>query len=126
MEIKRRNTPAKDKVLNMLKNSDSALSQDMIEKELKGTANRVTVYRILNSFCEDGIAHKVVSESGKNYFALCKGCQPERHSHDHVHFQCIKCLRVECLNQPIEIILPKNYQFITMHNFVTGICNHCN
>lgn len=126
MEIKRRNTPAKEMVLKMLQKSDSALSQDMIEKELNGIANRVTVYRILNSFCEDGLVHKVTSEVGKNYFALCKGCEHQKHSHNHIHFQCVKCSKVECLNQKVEVILPKGYQFINMNNVVSGICNNCN
>lgn len=124
MEIKRRNTPAKEMVLNMLKNSDTALSQDMIEKELNGIANRVTLYRILNSFCEDGLVHKITSDAGKNYFALCKDCV-HKHTHNHIHFQCLECSKVECLNQKVEVILPKGYKFINMNNVVSGICNNC-
>lgn len=126
MEIKRRNTPAKEMVLEMLQSAENALSQDMIEKELNGIANRVTVYRILNSFCEDGLVHKVTSDAGKSYFALCKGCQHQKHTHNHIHFQCVKCSKVECLNQKVEVILPKGYSFINMNNLVSGICNNCN
>lgn len=63
--MQRRNTPAKQEILLMLQDAHSALSQDMIEQQMKGTVDRVTIYRVLNSFCEDGIVHKIVSDEGK-------------------------------------------------------------
>ncbi len=125
MKTKRRNTPATQKIMELLKSSDSAQSQDMIEEKLQGSVNRVTIYRILNRFCEDGITHKVVSEDGKNFFALCRNCGKKKHFHNHFHFQCIKCEKVECLEQPVEITLPKGYDFINMNAWISGICKNC-
>ena len=69
--MKRRNTPAKNAILTLLNQAGTALSQDMIEEKVKGEMDRVTIYRVLNSFCEDGITHKVLADDGKYYFALC-------------------------------------------------------
>ena len=88
--MNRRNTPSKEAVLQVLQKSKDALSQDMIEEQLTGKIDRVTIYRILNRFCEDGITHKIVADDGKKYFALCRDCEhtPEHH-HDHIHLDGI-------------------------------------
>jgi len=123
--MKRRNTPARQEILDILEHSSSALSQDMIEQQMTVEADRVTIYRILNRFCEDGIAHKIVAEDGKSYFARCSACDEHKHHHDHFHFKCIKCAVIECLNQPINITLPSGYQVTEMNCVVNGICNKC-
>ena len=67
--MKRRNTPAKNEILNMFHEARTALSQDMIELQMKGSIDRVTIYRVLNSFCEDGLIHRVTvgNHLGQNY-----------------------------------------------------------
>jgi|SRR5215217_949358 len=123
--MKRRNTPVKQAILGMLEQSATALSQDMIEKDLDIAADKVTIYRVLNSFCEDGIVHRAVSEEGKSYYALCKGCKGEKHVHNHFHFKCIRCEKVECLQERVAIKLPERYTFATMNCWVSGYCKDC-
>lgn len=123
--MKRRNTPARQEILEIIEKSSSALSQDMIEQQMTIEADRVTIYRLLNRFCEDGIAHKIVAEDGKSYFARCNSCDEHQHHHDHFHFKCIKCAVIECLNQPINITLPAGYQVTEMNCVVNGICSKC-
>lgn len=123
--VKRRNTPAKKAILDMLEISQTALSQDMIEEEMKGKMDRVTMYRILNAFCEDGIAHKVVSDEGKTYYALCNNCENEKHYHDHFHFKCLRCSKVECLKDEIQITLPQQYTSVNVNCWVSGYCSQC-
>jgi Fur family transcriptional regulator, ferric uptake regulator len=122
--IKRRNTVARQAILSMLQTADTALSQDMIEQRLQGVADRVTIYRVLNSFCADGIAHSVVSDEGKTYFAACTGCK-EQHTHDHLHFRCLKCQRVECLGDQTRVVLPQGYQAVNINCWVSGYCIAC-
>lgn len=124
--MKRRNTSAKQAVLNILKLSSRALSQDDIEKEVKGSMDRVTVYRVLNSFCEDGYVHKIISDDGKHYFAICLDCKEEKHDHNHFHFRCLKCKKVECLKEEVMLKLPVGYQLENMNCLVTGYCSNCN
>jgi Fur family ferric uptake transcriptional regulator len=123
--MKRRNTPARAAILSILENAASALSQDMIEEQLAINTDRVTIYRLLNRFVEDGITHKVIAADGKSYFALCQTCNHADHYHDHFHFSCTKCGKIECLKEEIKIQLPKGYHFENMNCIVNGICAAC-
>ncbi|RZJ55293.1 MAG: transcriptional repressor [Flavobacterium sp.] len=123
--MKRRNTNSKDNVLSILKSANAALSQDMIEAAVNGEMDRVTIYRVLNRFCEDGIAHRAMADDGKYYFALCKGCKQERHTHDHHHFRCLSCSRVECLQDTVVAHLPEGYVQAGINSWVTGYCKSC-
>ncbi|WP_207433151.1 Fur family transcriptional regulator [Sabulibacter ruber] len=123
--MKRRNTPAQQAILAMLKSSPSALSQDMIEQQLKGEADRVTIYRVLNRFCEDGLTHRIVSDDGKSYFALCKKCEKHHHAHDHFHFRCVHCQKVECLEEEVKASLPAGYSALNVNCWVSGYCAEC-
>ncbi len=123
--MKRRNTPAKSAILNLLKDAGTALSQDMIEEKVKGEMDRVTIYRVLNSFCEDGITHRIVADNGKYYFALCLNCSDEAHSHDHFHFRCLTCETVECLDEEVTVTLPQGYVMQNINSWVTGYCKNC-
>lgn len=123
--MKRRNTPAKTAILTMLKDANAALSQEMIESKINGEMDRVTIYRVLNSFCEDGITHKILADDGKYYFALCQSCGVHDHNHDHFHFKCITCQKVECLDEHVTVSLPAGYVQKSITSWVSGICNNC-
>ncbi|MBC3541749.1 Fur family transcriptional regulator [Rufibacter sediminis] len=123
--MKRRTTPAQTAILDLLKSSGSALSQDMIEQKMKGETDRVTIYRVLNRFCEDGLTHRIVSDDGKSYFALCHGCQGNHHTHDHFHFRCLTCQKVECLSEKVQVSLPQGYRATNVNAWVSGYCAGC-
>ena len=123
--MKRRNTPAKTAILTMLQDAGSALSQDMIEEKVKGEMDRVTIYRVLNSFCEDGVTHRILADNGKYYFALCLNCEEHKHTHDHFHFRCLKCEKVECLKEAVTTTLPAGYVQKSISSWVTGYCKDC-
>ena len=123
--MKRRNTPAKQAILTILNSSAAALSQEDIEQKISGSMDRVTVYRVLNSFCEDGYVHKIVSDEGKNYFAICISCKEKKHSHNHFHFRCLNCMKLECLKQEVDVKLPKGYKLENMNCLLTGYCKDC-
>jgi Fur family ferric uptake transcriptional regulator len=123
--MNRRNTPAKKKILELFGSSGSALSQDRIEAALNGEMDRVTIYRVLNRFCEDGITHRIVSDEGKYYFALCHGCSHDKHAHDHYHFRCLDCHTVECLKERVVVNVPEGYRIATINSWVTGYCCNC-
>lgn len=123
--MKRRNTPAKSAILTLLKDANAALSQEMIEAKINGEMDRVTIYRVLNSFCEDGITHKILADDGKYYFALCQTCGEQDHNHDHFHFKCITCQKVECLEEHVTVSLPVGYVQKNITSWVTGHCKSC-
>lgn len=123
--MNRRNTPAKKAILELLQAENTALSQERIEAALKGEMDRVTIYRVLNRFCEDGITHKILADDGKNYFALCRSCKSESHNHNHFHFRCVTCDKIECLDENVAVRLPDGYTMKTVAGWVTGLCASC-
>lgn len=123
--MKRRNTPAKEAIFQILHASKTALSQDAIEQKVKDSMNRVTVYRVLNSFCEDGYVHKILSDDGKFYFAICLNCNEAKHHHDHFHFRCLKCQKVECLEEEVKVKTPRGYVLESVNCLLTGYCPSC-
>ncbi len=123
--MKRRKTKSKEDVLKTLKSNGTAMSHDMIETKIEDY-NRATIYRILNRFQEDGIVHRIVGIDGKQYFAICTNCEQKNHSHNHLHFQCTNCKRVECLKEEPRIDLPKNYVMHDFNGLISGLCGNCN
>lgn len=121
----RRNTQPKEAVLALLTNTKKAMSQDAIMKQMQVEADRATVYRILNRFCEDKIVHKVVADDGKQYFAVCIKCDEKTIPDNHFHFRCTRCETIECLPSMVEFSLHKKYKVQRMNCILIGICRDC-
>jgi Fur family ferric uptake transcriptional regulator len=121
----KRNTVSKQMILESLKKSQSAVSQETLQKELGNTVDRATIYRVLNSFCEEGIIHKILGDDGKFYFAICMNCSEKKHRHNHFHFKCMTCGKIECLPNEMEVQLPQGYQSVTFNGFISGYCSDC-
>lgn len=123
--MKRRQTPSKQVVLSTLIAARRALSQEDIEKQVTGSMDRVTIYRILNAFCEDGITHRIIGEDGRSYFAVCMNCTEYGHSDDHFHFRCRQCGRIECLEETVRVTAPAGYVVEQINCLLTGSCALC-
>lgn len=123
--MERRNTPSKDAVLSVLTASNKAMSQDAIEKKIEVDVDRVTIYRILNRFCDDGVLHKIVADDGKQYFALRRECKEKALPNNHFHFRCTNCQTLECLPALVNFSLPENYTVETLNCVLIGICKDC-
>ncbi|MDY0779432.1 Fur family transcriptional regulator [Tenacibaculum sp. IB213877] len=123
--MKRRNTPTKEAVLDLLLRSGKAMSQDAIQERIDIDINRATIYRILNRFCEDGVLHKIVAEDGKQYFALCVKCDESKKPLHHFHFRCTQCDTIECLPIPVIFSIDTAYSVETVNCVLTGTCKEC-
>lgn len=122
----RRHTKTQQMVLEYFEQTDGAVSHEMVEKSLGNQMNRVTIYRILNRFEEDGVVHKIVGDDGVSYYARCENsCDHNHHRDNHVHFRCEKCNSISCLEQTISVDLPENFQMTNMNFLVTGVCALC-
>ncbi len=121
-------THARLKVLELFQLYPFALSQPFLEKNIQ-SIDRVTLYRTLNTFEENGIVHKVIDDTYTLKYALCSdfcSAQPE-HKHEHIHFQCTKCQLTTCLDVQIpKIHFPNGYSIAEFHFSVKGICKKCN
>lgn len=123
--MKRRNTAAQEAVLSVLTSKRRAMSQDAIVKQMDIDADRATIYRILNRFCEDEIVHKIVADDGKQYFAVCVKCDDMPANGNHFHFRCTKCETIECLPARVEFSVPEKYIVRQMNCVLVGICREC-
>lgn len=123
--MKRRNTETQKAVLSVLTSQRRAMSHDAIAKQLEVEADRATIYRILNRFCEDEIVHRIVADDGKQYFALCIKCDENALPANHFHFRCTKCETIECLPTLVEFSVPKNYVVQQLNCVLVGICKDC-
>ncbi|WP_225035625.1 Fur family transcriptional regulator [Winogradskyella sp. SM1960] len=123
--MKRRQTPTKSAVLDVLTKAGKAMSQDAIEQEIPIDINRATIYRVLNRFCDDGILHKVIAEDGKQYFALCDRCDDTHKQHQHYHFKCTVCETLECLPSEVSFSIPQGYVVQNVNCVLTGVCKNC-
>ena len=123
--MKRRNTATQEAVLSVLTSKRRAMSQDAIVKQMDVDADRATIYRILNRFCEDEIVHKIVADDGKQYFAVCIKCEEKKLADHHFHFRCTKCETIECLPNEVQFSLEKGYLVESVNCILTGICKDC-
>lgn len=130
--LKRNNlkiTQPRLRVLEIISNKKSAISQPELEKIVGKDIDRVTLYRILGSFDEKGILHKVFDLNGTATYAICSTKCTAKHHHDqHIHFICSVCNSVYCLDEVSipKISLPSNFSLHSIAINAVGLCDKCN
>lgn len=112
-------------VLEFFLRKGKALSIKDIQEELKDS-DRVTLYRILNAFTENGVLHKIPDDSGQVTFGLCHDtCDAKDHNHDHMHFKCLECGNIECLEQHVPPVSIPGYRITEANLTLKGVCKSC-
>ncbi|WP_316803173.1 Fur family transcriptional regulator [Pedobacter nototheniae] len=121
-------TGARLQVLDVLSNRDSATSQPYLENIIGKEIDRVTLYRILKTFEEKGIIHRILDNQGTANYAICSNaCTAHNHHDEHVHFNCNNCLKVYCLDEMKipALKMPTGFEVYGMNLIVSGICKDC-
>lgn len=121
-------TPHRLRVLETITQKHAAISQPDLEKILGKDVDRVTLYRILASFEEKGIVHKIFDLNGTATYAICaQGCSENHHHDQHVHFICSICNSVFCLEETTvpRINLPPNFTLHALAINAVGLCDSC-
>lgn len=123
-----RKTGCRLSVLELLLQHNFALAHADLEKHLGTSYDRVTLYRTLHAFKEQGLVHSITDLNGVMKYALCReACSHLQHQHDHIHFSCNKCGQTYCLNEvrlePLS--LPEGYQATDVQFSVQGVCKLC-
>jgi len=116
------------RVLDIIDHKESAISQPDLEKILGNDIDRVTLYRILASFEEKGILHKVFDLNGTATYAICSTECTSHHHHDqHVHFICSSCNSVFCLDEITmpDIRVPSGFALHSVAINAVGTCDKC-
>ncbi len=122
-----RRTNCRIDVLRLFQSSKAALTLSDLEKNVQGH-DRATLYRTLTSFIASGLLHKIPNETGMATYGLCpSSCGPDAHQHNHIHFQCNACRRMECIDQQIvqQVQLPQGYESQQAHLIIDGLCPNC-
>jgi len=94
--------------------------------------DRVTVYRTLNSLVDAGLAHRVDPGDRVFRFSLTDHarCSEHHHVHEHPHFVCDSCGKVECL-EGAEVVIkskdkPADARTLSQRDAVLhGTCGTC-
>jgi Fur family ferric uptake transcriptional regulator len=123
-----KHTRQRVRVLEEIVMNNTAISQPDLEKKIGAEIDRVTLYRILNTYEDKGILHRIIDINGTANYAICSSsCSAENHHDEHVHFNCTKCSKIYCLNATVpNVQMPKGFLASTINSIVYGICNVCN
>ncbi|WP_426061734.1 Fur family transcriptional regulator [Hymenobacter sp. B1770] len=121
-------TTVRRAVLQVVAESAYALSGSEIEQQLPPDTDRITLYRTLKSFEENGLVHRVVDTSDVVRYAACSiECSTHEHFDNHVHFKCTSCQHIYCLNQVTvpAVTLPARFEVSTRDYLLGGVCREC-
>ncbi|MFP5471702.1 MAG: Fur family transcriptional regulator [Bacteroidia bacterium] len=123
-----RATPFRLAVLDVFKQYKNAIGLTTIEEEV-GSHDRITLYRTLKTFTEQGIIHEIVLPGGEKRMALCAhDCEHDghEHQHEHIHFQCKKCNEIFCVEvDKFPKLKLKNFSIDSVEITAKGLCKKC-
>lgn len=116
------------RTLEVISTKKSAISQPELEKLIGKEIDRVTLYRVLASFEEKGILHKIFDLNGTATYALCStNCSEHNHHDQHVHFICRSCNSVFCMDEITlpSFNIPEGYKLEAVAINALGLCDQC-
>ena len=112
--------------LKILAKAGKPLSQEQIAKRLgKKRLNKVTIYRILESFCKAGLVHKAFTEKRAVHFELANRCSEIQ---CHPHFTCTNCGITNCIvgvSVPLVKGVKKGFVVQRQQVRLEGLCPAC-
>ena len=120
-----RATPARVRVLQLLRAAPKPLSHPEIEQALgPAVLDRVTLYRVLDWLVDAGLAHKAAD--GQRLYRFSAAEAGATHG-THAHFRCEACGRVLCLDlaPPTAPDLPPGFRLTGMEVDLHGLCPEC-
>lgn len=127
LEHKIRPTPMRILTLKLLREQKAALSLSAIELGME-PADRVTIYRTLKTFKDNGLIHMIDDGTGSPKYALCKHEHTKAvHDEIHVHFFCTTCEQTTCLENSYipSIDVPAGYSPVETSLLIKGTCKSC-
>jgi Fur family ferric uptake transcriptional regulator len=122
-------TPMRMLVLEQMMLQKQNLSLTEIETLLY-PADRITIYRTLQTFVKNGIAHAIDTSNNGSVYALCSSdCNMEAHTDNHPHFYCESCKKISCNDDFIFNLEsrsgPAKYKINKIEVSIKGICPEC-
>ena len=126
-QFKLRHTTCRLEVVAFFLSKNFAIAHIDLEHAFKKQFDRVTLYRTLKTFLDQGIIHKVLDDEGTPKYALCPSACAHLHHHDHVHFKCNACGHTTCVEDIFipPITLPQGFKVEAKNLLLSGICPNC-
>ena len=112
-------------VLGVLLEEGRPVTHEQITAKLAETApNKVTIYRVLESFIEADIVHKAFLRERAWHFELADRCTA---SQCHPHFTCTSCEATYCFTDAALPMTKSPKGFTILHQCVQlqGLCPKC-
>ena len=120
-------TAVRELVAGVFLEKKHALSLFDIENSLPWS-DRVTLFRTIKTFEQQGLVHQINDGSSSLKYALCEEeCKIKKHFDIHPHFHCDNCNKTICLD-PQEIkttTIPENFIVKDYSLVFNGICDEC-
>jgi Fur family ferric uptake transcriptional regulator len=120
-------TGIRKKVLELFLTSPKALSNEDIENGVN-KLDRITLYRTLKTFEENGIIHKIPNSGNAPLYAICQDdCTEHQHLDSHGHFHCLQCGKTVCMDHTDvpQVKVPEGYVIEQKHLILEGKCDAC-
>lgn len=121
-------TNIRSEMLELFMKCNFALSASDIMAKMKTDYDRVTIYRALSAFEENGILHRASEDSQGVKYALCGNrCPDESHLDKHAHFVCDICHQTYCLDHvevpPVKV--SDDFKVSRVSYTLGGVCKEC-
>jgi Fe2+ or Zn2+ uptake regulation protein len=126
ISMKLRRTDQRRMILEVLLNAPKPQTADEIMTAMsRKSANRVTVYRTLESMVTAGLVHRAFVRKRAEHFELADRCT---NLQCHPHFTCVNCGATNCmvgLSIPIVKGLEKGFIIYRQQVHLEGLCPQC-
>ena len=124
------------RVMEVLADTGEALDAQEVERRAAlPAADRVTIYRTLNTLVDAGLAHRVDPGDRVYRFSLTSHdrCEGGHHHHEHLHMVCDTCGSVRCLDDAEVIVqtktrgqsTPRRLRVFSGEGTLHGVCERC-
>lgn len=124
-----RKTKSRILVLQEFSKQQKALAHNELQQALGGNIDRVTLYRILEQFENNGLLHKIPDDEVSVKYALCSHSDEKDHKHsdNHAHFKCDSCSDTFCIEDYSipKIESPKGFKVTEKFLLLAGLCAKC-
>ena len=126
-----RPTNIRKEILYLFFEVNYALSHSDILLKLNNKFDRVTIYRTLELFENNGLVHKIVDNTGVTKYASHGhgGCDINftHHKTNHLHFKCKECGHIYCMcsiDVP-DVNVPTGFELQDLKLSAEGLCKIC-
>ena len=124
--VKLRRTDQRRVILDILLNAKGPRTADEIMAAMsRKSANKVTVYRTLESLVEAGLVHRAFVRKRAEHFEFANRCT---NLQCHPHFTCVNCGVTNCVvgaSIPIAKGLEKGFVIHRQQVHLEGLCPRC-